>query len=459
MRVVLLNPPSEKGYIRSGRWTRKSRGNQSWYPVWLAYATALLEREGHECYLLDFCGIDITYSAVYHLIKKSYQPQLIVYYFGYDTWQKDLEFADILAEGMCKVVLVGPWSYCLPDALKYTPHIQLMTYGEFEHTLLEIVQNPNTYSTFKGTYYKNHLTGEIVKNEPRPLCSSEELDKIPFVTKIYKKHLDISRYRQTSFRHPFVDLLTARSCPHHCTYCVWIRAFQYEAQHEAFGRYRTRSIEDVVEELWWIKENLPQVKQIFFQDDTLPQKRAVELSQAILDEGLKICWGGYSRAELSYETLKLMKESGCRTLHVGYETPIQRYLDLIQKDITISQMKEFADNVRKLGLWTSATFMIFPWETEEEIKVTVEWCKRIKPKRMNLIQAQAYPNTPYEKTVQEFGERYKLMSFEEMKQWEKYGFKEFYLSKEFLWDCLKSPLEWGNIYQDAKGLLSFLWSK
>lgn len=372
----------------------------------------------------------------------------ILYYWCYDNAKVDLEFADTLAKH-AHVILVGPWSYCMPDALKHTKNIHIMTYGEFEKTCLELIKN-NHYTEVKGIYWRNHISDEIVKNPPMPLLDQKELDNIPYVTSIYREFLDITKYRQTSLRYPFVDLFTARGCSHRCSYCVWVRAMQ------GGPSYRMRSIGNVIRELKYIKDYLPQVKQIFFQDDTLPPKRATELSQAILNEKLKICWGGYSRAELDYETLKLMKESGCRTLHIGYESPIQKNLNLINKDITVEQMEEFASNVRKLGLWTSATFMLFPWMTKEEIKFTIDWAKKIKPKRMNFIQAQAYPNTPYAETLKNFNN---LMTYAEMKRWEQWGFKRFYLYNPHFWcEVLKSPREWRNVWNDARGLLNFLRS-
>lgn len=238
---------------------------------------------------------------------------------------------------------------------------------------------------------------------------------------------------------------------HNCTYCVWTRAFQNGPN------YRPRSIQNVISELKYIEHNLP-VKQIFFQDDTMPQKRARELSQAIIDNNIYLPWGCYSRAELDYETLSLMKQSGCRTLHVGYESPIQSNLDLIHKDLTVEQMKEFADNVKKLDMWSSATFMLFPWMTEGDIKFTINWAKKIKPKRMNFIQAQGYPNTPYAKTLEEMQKyHHSHMTFEEMKEWEQWGFKQFYIKNpHFWWEVLRHPSEWGNVYRDAKGLINFL---
>ena len=75
-----------------------------------------------------------------------------------------------------------------------------------------------------------------------------------------------------------------------------------------------------VEEFFYVKEKLPFVKEIFIQDDTLPKKRAREISSSIIKEGLDLNWSCYCRADMDFETLKMMKDSGCRCLHVGYES-------------------------------------------------------------------------------------------------------------------------------------------
>lgn len=459
MKVLLLNPPAPQGFIRSGRWTRESRANQSWPPIWLAYATGFLKQKGFDVGLVDAPAKNLSYELAYLYITKLMQPNVIFYYWCFDNMKADLLFADKLAK-YTKVVLVGPWSLCAPDALQNTRRVNVMTYGEFEHTALELLQT-DALEEVKGIYWRNPK-GEILKNAVRPLCSSEELDAMPFVSEVYDEYLNLKQYRQTSLRYPFVDLLSSRSCPHSCHFCVWVRGFQ----HLDRCRYRARSIKNVVDELWFIKNNLPYVKQIWFQDDTLPQKHVKELSEAILGEKLGVCWGGYSRAELDFETLRLMKESGCRTLHVGYESPIQANLDIVNKGLKVEQMKEFADNVKKLDLWSSATFMLFPWMTKKDIVFTVNWAKKIRPKRMNFIQAQGYPHTPYAETVEQLKNPkdivenpVTLMSFEEMKHWEQWGFKQFYIYNPRFWfELLRSPSEWKNALSDAGGLLRFLKS-
>ena len=452
MKVLLLNPPSPDNYIRTGRWTRKSRANQSWPPIWLAYATGLLEREGHECKLLD-AGSEGMEGLQTWAITEKYKPDLIAYYYGYDTLEQDLGFADILGKKF-RTVLVGPWGHCVPDVLDYVENIKIVTMGEFDHTLLDIASDFENEDIL-GIKYHNY--DEIVVTDNRPLCSSKELDKLPFVTDVYRRHLNMNNYRQTSIRHPFVDTLSARSCPHGCTFCLWIRAFQRMDPE----RYRARSIENIIEEFWFIKNEMPEIKQIWLQDDTLPNGRAKRLAQAIIDEGLNICWGGYSRAEQNYEALSLMKQSGLRTLHVGYETSDPTTLELINKKITVGQMEKFASYVKDLNLWTCAGFMIFPWQSKETVRDTIQWAKhKIRPRRFSFTQLFPYPNTPICDTINDFKETgYNLLTKEEMTELEKEGFKEIYL-KNLPWmlDTLRFPREWKNVLGDARALISFLIS-
>lgn len=452
MKVLLLNPPSPENYIRTGRWTRKSRANQSWPPIFLGYATGLLEREGHECKLLDAGSERIEGLQTWAIVEK-YKPDLIAYYYGYDTLEQDLGFADILAKKF-RTVLVGPWGYCVPDVLDYVENIDVVTVGEFDHTLLDIA-NGLANEDILGIKYHNY--DEIIVNDNRPLCSSKELDKIPFVTDVYRRHLNMNTYRQTSIRNPFVDTLSARSCPHGCTFCLWIRAFQRMEP----GRYRPRSIKNIIEEFWFIKNQMPEIKQIWLQDDTLPNGRARKLAQAIIDEDLNLCWGGYSRAEQSLEALSLMKDSGLRTLHVGYETSDPETLELIKKNITVNQMEKFASYVHELNLWTCAGFMIFPWQSKKQVRATIQWAKhKIRPRRFSFTQLFPYPNTPICNTIKDFKEKgHPLLTPIEMTELEKEGFKEIYL-KNLPWmlDTLRFPREWKNVLGDATALIRFLFS-
>ena len=54
MKVLLINEPYVKGFNRTQRWAARTRGRVLRAPDWLAYATAVLERDGIEAKLFDF---------------------------------------------------------------------------------------------------------------------------------------------------------------------------------------------------------------------------------------------------------------------------------------------------------------------------------------------------------------------------------------------------------------------
>ena len=171
-------------------------------------------------------------------------------------------------------------------------------------------------------------SGKIFTNPERPHVSSDQLNEFPFVTDVYNRHLNIKNYRQAPQLHPFVDLFTGRSCYWgKCTFCLWPYTINRGAP------YRTRKIENVIQEMRFINDALPFVREVFIQDDTLPEWRARELSASIIKSGLDITWSCYARpdAKMDYKTLSLMKRAGCRCLHVGYESADQQILRNIRK--------------------------------------------------------------------------------------------------------------------------------
>src|SRR6267378_3255392 len=79
------------------------------------------------------------------------------------------------------------------------------------------------------------------------------------------------------------------------------------------------------------KEYWPYVKEFFFDDDTfnLQKARTVELCAKLKPLGLT--WSCTSRVTTDFETLKAMREAGCRLLIVGFESGDPQILKNIKK--------------------------------------------------------------------------------------------------------------------------------
>jgi hypothetical protein len=132
----------------------------------------------------------------------------------------------------------------------------------------------------------------------------------------------------------------------------------------------------VAAELKWAKENFPEVKEFFFDDDTfnIQKVRTIELCEKLKPLGMT--WSCTSRVTTDYDTLKAMKEAGCRLLIVGFESGDPQILKNIKKGATVERARDFAKDCHDLGLTIHADFILgLPGETKESIRNTINFAK------------------------------------------------------------------------------------
>ena len=147
-----------------------------------------------------------------------------------------------------------------------------------------------------------------------------------------------------------MSLYTGRGCKSRCTFCLW-------PQTIGGHTYRTRSPEHVIEEMALAKELFPQVKEFFFDDDTYTddRPRAEKIARGLGELG--VTWSCNAKANVPYETLKVMRDDGLRLLLVGYESGNQQILHNIKKGMRIEVARRFAEDCHKLGITIHGTFI------------------------------------------------------------------------------------------------------
>lgn len=441
MKILLLSPPFLPDYMRNARCDYVSLSQAQWYPIWLSYCGALLESKGHQVKLIDAPAERLTDEEAF---KKSvkFKPDWTVVYSSTKSQTSDIKFAKkIKKKTGSKLIFVGPFVSLNPaEILKADSAIDFSVKGEFEYPVLELVEG-NKPAKVKNLYFRK---GEkIVENPVRPLLTGKQLDQLPFVTQFYQRHLDLKNYMIPQETYPFVDLFTGRGCCWGiCTFCLWVHSF-------IPGKtYHTRSMASVIEEIKWVLENMKEVKEIFIQDDTLPGWRGRELAQAILKNKLKVTWACYARADLDYPSLKLMRKSGCRSLHVGYESADQKVLDRIAKGITLKQMNQFTKNANKLGFEIHGDFLVgLPGSSPETIKKTINWAKKASLSSAQFSILNLYSQTPLYKYLkknnylEENEPSYPNFPKEEIRKWAKKAYRDFYFSPSYLKKVLENPSE------------------
>ena len=461
MKVLLLSPPFVPDYMRNARCDYVGISDTQWPPIWLAYCGALLEERGHAVKLIDAPAEKLNQdTALSEAVK--FSPDLGVIYSSTKSEENDVEFAVKLKEKTeCKLVFAGPFVSLKPmSPLEKSTQVDYSVKGEFEHPVLELADGKDA-GKIKNLVWRD--TGKIIQNEIRPLLDGEQLDVLPFVTKFYRKHVDLRNYRPPSELYPLVDLFTGRGCCWgRCTYCLWVHSFI------PGSTYNTRSVGNVMDEFRYVLEEMKSVKEVFIQDDTLPAKRAAELSKAIIEEGLNMTWSCYVRGNLDYKTLSLMKKAGCRTLHVGYESASNEVLKNSVKGLTKEQMTKFTEDAKKAGLKIHGDFLIgLPGETKETVRETINWAKKLDPDTAQFSLINIYPNTPLYKQlegnnhIRDAEPSYPHLTNEELRELAKKGVREFYLSWRYLKRILKNPDEYLFSRIDAihKTIPHMLWKR
>ncbi len=392
MKIYLLNPPFLKNFVRCGRWQGvAARGKTLYYPLWLSYAAGYLENNGHEIRLIDAIANNWDEDETLNDITQ-FNPELLIVDSNFSSLNNDINYANKIKNdtGALTVIVGPPASQFTEDILN--KGIDFVARLEFELTLKELVESLESnkdFDSIKGLSYK--INGKIGHNKEREPSNSEFLDELPFVSAVYKKHLNIKDYFLSHSFYPMVQIFTGRGCPNYCTFCSWPETLM--------GRkYRARSVKNVVNEFEYIKNELPEIKEIFIEDDsfTIDKNWLISFCEELKSRDINISWSCQSRADLDYNTMKLMKDAGCRLLDVGYESGNDEILKNIKKGTTVSQLKAFTVNAKKAGLKILADFVIgFPGETKETAEQTIKFIKEIKPDLLQVAVATPMPGTEF----------------------------------------------------------------
>ncbi len=381
MKTLFLQPPSFDGFDggAGSRYQARREIKSFWFPTWLAQPAALLP----DSTLVDAPPARLSMADVLPLAKTH---QLLIIHTSTPSFGNDVKVAEAFKASNPEMMIgfIGAKVAVQPvESLERAPVLDFVCGNEFDFTIKEIAEG-KPLDEVQGIWWRNDA-GEIVKNEDRPLLMN--MDELPFVVDVYKKHLRMEDYFIGYLKHPYVSIYTGRGCKSHCTFCLW-------PQTVGGHKYRTRSVENVIAEVKRTIELFPGVKEIMFDDDTftdnLPRAEAIakELGK------LKISWCCNAKANVPYETLKILKENGLRLLLVGYESGNQQILHNIKKGMRIDVAKRFTADCHKLGIKIHGTFIVgLPGETRETLKETISFAKEINPHTIQVSLAAPYPGT------------------------------------------------------------------
>lgn len=393
-KVFFVNPPFKAEY---GKFSRESRspsiGHSGvlYYPLWLIYAAALVEKYNFKVEFLDAPANLMNEEKSMEYVNEKFEgTKLVVVNTSTPSIYSDVKFVDMIkkAHPEAFVVLVGTHpSATVEETLRLSDNIDAIARKEYDNTIKELaiaLDNGTDLSEVRGISYLKD--GEVVNNEDAEYIV--DLDEIPFAAKFIKEHLDIYNYSFPAATFPSIQIFTGRGCPARCNFCVYPQIMHGH-------NYRKRSEQNVIDEMIYIRDNFPEVKEIVIEDDTftIDKKRVLTICELMVKNNLhkRFKWLCNARANLDIETMKAMKKAGCRLIIPGVESFNQEILNNIKKGTTTKQIETYMSNAKKAHLLVHACYMVGnKGETKETMNKTLEAALKF-----NTDTAQFFPLIPY----------------------------------------------------------------
>jgi len=289
----------------------------------------------------------------------------------------------------------------LPErSLKMAPGLDFVVLGEGEgtiRTLLKVINDGASLDTVPGLAYRTPER-EIQIHEGASESGGEYLEEIGSLPWPARDLLPMDIYNKINVpmgginkNTPWTSINSSRGCPARCTFCSATRFWG--------NRYRTRTAEDVLDELEHLVNDYG-IREVKWFDDNLlaDPERAKAIFQGMIDRKLNLTWNtpnGISVWYLDEEMVKLMKESGCYEATLAIESGDEDVLrKIVQKPMHLEDAVNAARLFRKYKINTSGFFIIgFPGETKEQIKRTLDFASRINLDRIQAFVANPLPGT------------------------------------------------------------------
>ena len=429
-RVLLVNPPFYR--LLGSHYNANSLG--------IAYIASYLNKRGHDAWLynadyksehsyIKLKGIfsnftnykdyfKDTENEIWHEVKNQiikFKPEWV----GYTSYTANISAIKIISDKVKQVdpsikqVIGGVHATLDSDILNSLTSVDYSIQREGEEAFLALVEKkdpkkiPGVVSRSNNTLFKTGIAPVIKDINILPFPEREKFWGIP---ENERRSVDVS----------YVN--TIRGCPYKCTYCA--SPFHWDRKTT-----RLRTPESVMEEMRYLKEhhyvtpkfdyaasaNIDSKESmkiedntiVYFVDDvfTVNKKRVKKLLRMMIDENLNMKWKCEARADhLDDEICELMAEAGCERVKIGFESGSNRILSEVKKLETREEMLEGADMLKKAKVPFSAYFMTgFPGETDEDLKQTIDFAKKVDADYYSLSVLAPYYGTELYDTLMKNG--------------------------------------------------------
>lgn len=455
-RIVLVNPPGRRLYVRDYYCSKVSKSNYIYPSVDLLMQSGVLS-DGFRVDLLDamVMGWDVDRTLA-HL--KTMKPDGILALAGAASALEDLGFIQRMKEATGARILVSG------DLFLETPEEMMEAYPALDGILLNLtsLDAPAFFSEEERS-----LSAILQRGRDRRLIPAQEIRGTGRQWSVPMPRHDLFLGLPYTYpfvrKRPFATLLTDFACPYRCEFCVF-----------AGMEHRVRDVAEVGEEIRFLQRM--GIQELYISDQTFgPDKdRALALCETFSGFA-PMGWVCFLRADLAApDLLDAMKKAGCHTIMFGAESGSSEILGLYKKGVNQEKIVRAIALAKERGLDTVATFVMgLPEDSAQTLQETLRFAStlgctyasfnRFVPRFSTKIRERCLAHDLVDGRVMEMdqsGSRgimgTETLSSEEVDRFRRKAVMRFYLHPSYLLSRLLRLRSWWDIQREIGGGLRLI---
>lgn len=463
-KVLLLNPPAPKRFIRDLYCSKLSSGAYYWEPADLIILSALLKDDFY-LEVIDAIAENKSFEETLEKIKKE-RFDIVISLIGSASLGNDLKFLKTLKKKN-NLFLAVSGDVALGEAEKVLKRWSFIDACFLDFASPQITKflthqmNPQKNQQYGGIIYRNKK-GQII---PEKTLLTSAIFEIPI-----PRHelFPLRKYQLPFFNDNGVaTIISSLGCPFKCTFCF-----------SGTLPFRYRSTKSIIKEIKYLISL--GIKQFAFRDPLFEANigRAKEICQLLIKNDLKVHWCCNSRVDTILKDkslLPIMSKAGCRMILFGVESGDDKILNSVNKGINTFQTKTAFEACRKNEIGTSAYVIIgLPEDDGGTIQKTINFTKKLNPD----FAIFSVPSPDYrtelrkylitqgvvENDINEFDRggskknaiESRHLTAKEILEWQKRAFREFYLRPSYIFTHLPLFLKPRQIKITIKELINLI---
>ena len=378
MKVMFTNPPwwvksSPMGQntiftagVRAGsRWPftfqirskpdRFFYGDYLPYPFFMGYAASYAQKYSDANVVFrDSLGLRDSYRTFIQYVQKE-NPDMMVIESASPSWKHDAQLIQRIKRRWprIKIVVTGPIASQAKEIMEELP-VHACIQGEYEKGIVRVI---------------NGEEGILAHD----LLSKKEMNEAPFPW-YDEHHARIYCDAGALGGHlPHAHVWSSRGCPYKCIFCVWPATMTGNdpdgASRRTVRHYSKEYMEAFLTELL----EKYHFKSFYFDDDTFNLGNKHVLDMCSVMQKLGVPWSAMCRADtIKMETWKIMKDSGCFGVKLGFESGNQFVVNkIVNKHLNLDYAAEVVRHLKEIGMIIHGTFTFgLPGETKEQMMDT-----------------------------------------------------------------------------------------